>query len=75
MEEIKTDYCIVGAGIAGIILASKLASSGKKILLLDQGPRYSEKDRSELLHNGKKALNDTADYNDNLQSDLKTGTT
>ncbi len=75
MEELKTDYCIVGAGIAGIILASKLASSGKKILLLDQGPRYSEKDRSDLLHHGKKTLNDTADYNDNLQSDLKTGTT
>ncbi len=40
-EEIKTDYCIVGGGITGILLASKLASSGKKILVLDQGPRFS----------------------------------
>jgi len=75
VEEIKTDYCIVGAGIAGIILASKLASSGKKILLLDQGPRYSEKDRSEFLQQGKMTLNDSADYNDNLHPDLKTETT
>ena len=36
-KEIKTDYCIVGGGVAGIILASKLVTSGKKILIIDQG--------------------------------------
>ncbi len=75
MEEIKTDYCIIGGGIAGIILASKLASSGKKILLMDQGPRYTEQDRSELLQESKMTLNDSADYNDHLHSDIKTKTT
>lgn len=73
--ELKADYCIAGAGIAGIILATKLASSGKQILLLDQGPRYSEKDRSDLLQASKNNLNDSADYNDNLSADAITETT
>jgi choline dehydrogenase-like flavoprotein len=65
-EEIKTDYCIVGGGIAGILLASKLASSGKKIVILDQGPRFSEEDRANMLLKSKENLNDFADYNDNV---------
>ena len=69
-EDIKTDYCIVGAGIAGIILASKLASSGKKILLLDQGRRYSDKHRANMLLKSKDTLNDFVDYND--EEDLDT---
>jgi len=66
IEEIKTDYCVVGGGIAGILLASKLASSGKKILILDQGPRISEEDRANLLLKSKENLNEFADYNDNV---------
>lgn len=65
-EEIKTDYCIVGGGIAGILLASKLAASGKKILILDQGPRISEEDRANMLSKSQEVLNDFADYNDNV---------
>ena len=30
-EEIKVDYCVAGGGIAGIILASKLAVTEKKL--------------------------------------------
>ncbi|PRX57508.1 GMC oxidoreductase [Flagellimonas meridianipacifica] len=71
-EEIKTDYCIVGAGIAGIILASKLASSGKKILILDQGPRYSEKQRANMMLKSKETLNDFVDYNDEEDFDTIT---
>lgn len=62
-REIKTDYCIFGAGVAGTLLALRLASSGKKILILDQGPRYSEEDRSRMIDRQKKTLNDFADYN------------
>ncbi len=65
-KEIKTDYCIAGGGVPGLILAKKLAASGKKILLLEQGPHITETDRAELLHNSKETLNDLADYNDNV---------
>lgn len=71
-EELKTDYCIIGGGIAGVILASKLSSSGKKILILDQGPRYSEEDRANKLRQSKIDLNDYADYNDDLDADFLT---
>lgn len=67
-QEIKTDYCIIGGGIAGIILANKLAASGKKILILDQGSRFSDEDRAEMLRKSKEDLNDFADYNDNSDS-------
>ena len=61
---IRTDYCIAGGGIAGILLASRLAASGKKILILDQGPRFTEEDRARMLQQSRQDLNDFADYND-----------
>lgn len=64
-EELKADYCIVGGGIAGIILATKLAATGKKIVILDQGPRFSEEDRTNMLLKSQEDINDFADYNDN----------
>ncbi len=49
-DEITADYCIAGAGIAELLLASKLATTGKSVVVLDQGPRYSEQDRIDLLN-------------------------
>jgi len=72
IKELKTDYCIVGGGIAGILLANKLAASGKSILILDQGPRFSDTDRAEMLRKSKENLNDSADYNDNNDSAVVT---
>ncbi len=66
IKEIKTDYCIVGGGIAGILLASKLALSDKKIVIIDQGPSFSEEDRSNMLLKSQEEINDFADYNDNV---------
>ncbi len=66
-EEINTDYCIAGAGIAGVLLASKLAASGKKLVILEQGPRFDEGDREKLIDRSRETLNDFADYNDNAQ--------
>lgn len=63
-KEIKTDYCIAGGGIAGIILASRLVNSGKKILILEQGPRFKEDDRIDMVLRQKETLNDYSDYND-----------
>lgn len=67
-KEIKTDYCIVGCGITGAVLAAELATSGKKVLILEQGPGYTEKDRSNMLRESVKSLNDYTDYNDNTPS-------
>lgn len=51
------------------MLASKLAATGKRIVLLDQGPRYSEAERSALLRRSVETLNDSADYNDHASTD------
>ena len=72
IKEIKTDYCIIGGGIAGILLASKLVSSGKKILIIDQGPRFSEEDRANFLLKSKQDINDFADYNDDVDPAIVT---
>ena len=37
-EEISTDVCIVGAGIAGMSTAYSLAREGKAVVVLDDGP-------------------------------------
>jgi choline dehydrogenase-like flavoprotein len=63
-EEVKTDYCMVGGGIAGVILASKLAPFGKEIVVIEQGPRFTEGDRHRMLLRSKETLNDYADDND-----------
>ncbi len=63
-QEIRADYCIMGAGPAGAVLAYKLAATGKQVLLLDQGPAYTEAERSAALHRGVETLDDYADYND-----------
>jgi choline dehydrogenase-like flavoprotein len=61
-QVIHADYCIMGAGPAGSVLASKLAATGKQVLLVDQGPAYTEAERSEALRRGLETLNDYADY-------------
>lgn len=71
-EEIKADYCIAGAGPAGVVLASKLAASGKMIVVLEQGPRFTEEDRDNILLQSQEMLNDFADYNDNVKPGVVT---
>jgi choline dehydrogenase-like flavoprotein len=63
-EDVRADYCIAGAGPAGLVLAAKLAATGRRIVVLDQGPSYSEADRAAALRRGVDTLNDYADYND-----------
>jgi choline dehydrogenase-like flavoprotein len=63
-EEIKTDYCIAGGGIAGALLAAKLAAAGKELVILEQGPRFTDRDRADMVIRGRDTLNDYADYND-----------
>lgn len=71
-EQIQADYCIAGGGIAGVILAHRLAASGKKIVILEQGPRFTEMDRINLLNESRTTLNDFADYNDSVSEPMTT---
>ena len=64
-QVIRADYCIMGAGPAGAVLAYRLAATGKQVLMLDQGPAYTEGERSAALRRGVEMLDDYADYNDN----------
>ncbi len=45
-ESLTADVAIVGAGVAGSLLAYKLAGAGVKVLLLEAGPRI---DRAEAV--------------------------
>jgi choline dehydrogenase-like flavoprotein len=63
-EEIKADFCIVGAGIAGALVASRPTRTGKNIVILDQGPCCTEADRINMLMQAREALKDFADFND-----------
>ncbi len=75
-EHLETDYCIVGAGIAGLLVACRLAQAGHQVLVLDQGPDITEQDRAELLAKSKSEfLNYTLDYNTHLDEDVVTPTT
>ncbi|MEE9569775.1 MAG: GMC family oxidoreductase [Candidatus Binatia bacterium] len=71
-ETIQADYCVVGLGPAGAVLASKLAASGKKVVILEQGPRITEDDRAELFIRSQENLNDFASYNDNVREGVIT---
>ena len=41
-------------------------------MVLDQGPRYSEQDRIDLLNRSRETLNDRANYNDDLDAAART---
>ena len=43
------DICIIGAGLAGGIIAQKLAQAGHKVILVDMGdqPEYIEPEDEE----------------------------
>ena len=74
-KQLKPDYCIVGGGIAGLLLASRLVRSGHEVLILDQGPDVTEQDRAALLEKSRNNfLNYSLDYNSHLKEDIVTPT-
>ena len=51
--EYQADVVIVGAGVAGLLVAWKLAAAGVDVLVLESGPRV---DRAEALQNFRSAV-------------------
>ena len=47
-QELKADICIVGAGVAGIVLANELKKTNKKIILLESGGEDFSKEKQAL---------------------------
>lgn len=47
-KEFHADICIIGAGVAGIVLANELISSGNKIILLESGNEAFEQGLQDL---------------------------
>lgn len=76
IRNLDSDYCIIGAGIAGLLVASRLTKAGHKVLVLDQGPDITEQDRAALLAESKREfLNYSIDYNSHLEENVVTPTT
>ena len=38
-NELSADVCVIGAGIAGLFAATRLAKSGKRIVVIESGGR------------------------------------
>ena len=53
MTDIQADVIVVGAGVAGALLADRLASRGIRVAMLDAGPRV---DRAQALKQYREAL-------------------
>ncbi len=53
-------------------MASKLAATGKSIVVLEQGSRYSKQNRVDRMIESQQTLRDGADYNDDLDTAART---
>lgn len=49
MTELVADVAIVGSGVAGAIVAARLAAAGTKVLLVEAGPRVDRAEAAGLL--------------------------
>ena len=49
-EELNTDLCIIGAGVAGLTLARSLMGSGHRVLVLESGGRGTEPVAQDPVH-------------------------
>lgn len=54
MADIKADFCVVGAGPAGSIVASRLAAAGRNCVLVEEGPRYDMEYRAEAVKKARR---------------------
>jgi choline dehydrogenase-like flavoprotein len=49
-ETVSTDFCIIGAGAAGITICTELAKAGLEVLLLEAGDRKHDKAVQAIYH-------------------------
>ena len=45
--ENDVDFCVIGSGAAGAILAEKLASRGRSVVVLEKGGYYDSEDMNQ----------------------------
>ncbi|MHC3380484.1 GMC family oxidoreductase [Haloarcula sp. H-GB5] len=45
----RADVCVVGAGPAGALIASRLASDGQEVVVLEAGPRFDRSKREQQM--------------------------
>ena len=45
----RADVCVVGAGPAGALIASQLASDGQQVVVLEAGPRFDRSKREQQM--------------------------
>ena len=52
LEKRGYDLCIIGAGVAGALVAFEAASEGKKVIIVEAGKKFSRGKRLEQIqHN------------------------
>jgi choline dehydrogenase-like flavoprotein len=66
---VNTDVCVIGSGAAGAIIAEKLASGGRNVILLEKGGYYDAEDRNQREVDMLPLLwkNGGANFTDNLR--------
>ncbi len=68
-QTIETDVCIIGAGPAGAVLGAKLTLAGKRVVILERGPKFKGLvTRKELVAN-RAVHRAPMNYHDALKGD------